>query len=558
MQLDVLRTQWRHSVRFLRTVRHLKLRQVTNRLYRQIKKPVLLVLSDRDGTFNSVTGWSDVVSQPKSILSPESVMFLNEIGLLGSWNDSSKSDLWRYNLHYFNYLHETLEVDSLYLKKSLIASWIEQNQPRCSPAWDPYPASLRIVNWVKWLLAGNEPVPAMLESLFQQTYVLNQQLEYHLQGNHLLANAKALVFAGSFFEGDVAQGWLQKGLELLDEQHCEQILADGAHFELSPMYHSIILMDLLDIIQLGRCYPGYAVSIRSKKFRDTASSMANWLESMLHPDGEIPFFNDAAFGIAPKPHTILEYAKKMDVVWAEAGVSSRHNKSSGYVVMRQRDQTAFLDVAAIGPDYIPGHAHADTLSFEWSLYGVRVLVNSGVSQYEDGDIRRYERGTEAHNTVLVNEKDSSEVWGAFRVARRAKPINVSVNYGIDHMQVSASHTGYHRYRPKITHARNWEFKKGMLEVRDVLSRGFRTAEACFHFHPDVVLEMQDEGLKLILPDERGVVAVTIVGGKFKVESSYWSPEFGKRCKSKRLVISFAGTELVTRFTYGSCDQMETL
>ena len=80
---------------------------------------------------------------------------------------------------------------------------------------------------------------------------------------------------------------------------------------------------------------------------------------------------------------------------------------------------ALLDVAPVGPDYLPGHAHADTLSFELSLFGQRVLVNSGTSQYEAGPERSRQRGTAAHNTVIVDGHDSSEVWAGFRVARRA-------------------------------------------------------------------------------------------------------------------------------------------
>ena len=34
----------------------------------------------------------------------------------------------------------------------------------------------------------------------------------------------------------------------------EQILADGGHFELSPMYHALVLEDLLDLVNIARRY----------------------------------------------------------------------------------------------------------------------------------------------------------------------------------------------------------------------------------------------------------------------------------------------------------------
>ena len=83
------------------------------------------------------------------------------------------------------------------------------------------------------------------------------------------------------------------------------------------------------------------------------------------------------------------------------------------------------DVADIGPDYIPGHGHADVLSFELSLFGKRVIVNSGISTYELSEDRYKQRSTELHSTITIDNKNSSEVWGGFRVANRAKVFDIN-------------------------------------------------------------------------------------------------------------------------------------
>lgn len=70
-----------------------------------------------------------------------------------------------------------------------------------------------------------------------------------------------------------------------------------------------------------------------------------------------------------------------------------------------------VDCGPIGPDYQPGHAHCDTLSFELSLNGRRVIVDSGCSQYVDGEIRQYNRGSLGHNTLAIDGVNQSEVWG---------------------------------------------------------------------------------------------------------------------------------------------------
>jgi hypothetical protein len=37
----------------------------------------------------------------------------------------------------------------------------------------------------------------------------------------------------------------------------------------------------------------------------------DWLQTMCHPDGEISFFNDAAFGIAPALAELMGYAESI-------------------------------------------------------------------------------------------------------------------------------------------------------------------------------------------------------------------------------------------------------
>src|SRR6185436_7069489 len=90
---------------------------------------------------------------------------------------------------------------------------------------------------------------------------------------------------------------------------------------------------------------------------------------------------------------------------------------SGYVRIQRDPVLVIFDAAPVGPDYLPGHAHADTLSFELSWGDRRVITNSGTSTYSVGPRRAWERSTAAHNTVEIDDENSSEVWGGFRVAR---------------------------------------------------------------------------------------------------------------------------------------------
>jgi uncharacterized heparinase superfamily protein len=238
----------------------------------------------------------------------------------------------------------------------------------------------------------------------------------------------------------------------------------------------------------------------------------------------------------------------LGVVRPVADGATHHYDVSGYIAVRQHNQVALLDVAAIGPDYIPGHAHADTLSFEWSLFGQRVLVNSGISEYGVSAERLRQRGTAAHNTVVVNDESSSEVWSGFRVARRAAAFDVRLAVTGDCTRVEASHTGYQRLRPKVTHSRTWRVEPGALIVKDSLRGQYKHAVAFFHIHPAVSVVCEGQLFVLNLPSGQRC-EVTVIGGSAVLDDSTWHPEFGLSQPNKRIAVTFLAPTIETTFSY---------
>jgi len=163
-------------------------------------------------------------------------------------------------------------------------------------------------------------------------------------------------------------------------------------------------------------------------------------------------------------------------------------QDTGYIRLQKDEAVAILDVGRIGPDYIPGHAHADTLAFEISLFGSRFLVNSGTSVYEHCQNRIFQRSTKAHNTVEIDGENSSEVWHSFRVARRAKPMNLEVeDQGGKGLKVTCAHDGFKRLSGRVIHKRTWNLKNSQLEILDNLKGSFSNAVARFYLHPEVNL-----------------------------------------------------------------------
>jgi uncharacterized heparinase superfamily protein len=384
-----------------------------------------------------------------------------------------------------------------------------------------------------------------------QAHWLSRRIEWHLLGNHLFANAKALVFAGAFFEGREAAAWLQQGMAILARETPEQILPDGGQFERSPMYHALALEDMLDLANLAAAYPD-AIPPRWRGFvdgwPDTIARMRAWLAAMCHADGDIAFFNDAALGIAPAPAELQAYAERLGLP-ALSGPAQGcvHLTDSGYVRVEEGALLALLDVAPVGPDYLPGHAHADTLSFELSLFGQRVLVNSGTSRYGSGPERGRQRCTACHNTVEIDGEDSTEVWGGFRVARRAKPFGLRIGQDSG-LTITCAHDGYRRLPGKPIHRREWRFSEGGLELVDTIEGGFTQAVGRLFFHPGIAPQLDGAEGFAALGGGRAL-HWQVEGAACRLVPTHYHPEFGLSEPNACLEMHFTGPRCAVRLRW---------
>lgn len=490
-----------------------------------------------------------------TLLSNNCFCILNEKGeLKEGWTNSDKSKLWNYNLNYFDFLIECNFSITKNHKIHMIEDWISKNN-YCSIGWESYPLSLRLVNIIKFMIANkDEKNLNIIDSLHKQSSYLFKNIEYHILGNHLFVNAKALLFAGCYFKSVDSELWFKKGLKIIDKEISEQILSDGGNFELSPMYHNIMLFDMLDIYNLALSYNNKELNERKDSWKLTIEKMLYWSHKMNHPDGNISFFNDSSIGVASCTKTLSEYACKLGIKDKFRQLKNNasnfictHLDKSGYVIIESEKIKAILDVAKIGPDYIPGHGHADTLSFELSLFGQRVFVNSGTGEYGLSEERLRQRKTAAHNTVEVDGEDSSEVWSGFRVARRAYPSQPVINKSEESILISCSHNGYQRLSGRVTHQRLWKFDDTNLVITDVVSGKYEFAKCYFHIHPDVEVK-----------NINGVITLTLLNGnKFillsnqsiSIEDSTWHPKFGVSIKNKKLVINMDAEETILTIKY---------
>ncbi len=520
--------------RYVHTLRYLRPEQILFQLYYRFRRAVKPV-SYGDVVRASHAGAAGGLFLAESIAKPCSFCdgqytFLN-LSLTFpddavDWECMEYGKLWLYNLHYFDYLLQPDMTKAQGLE--LIRRYVDA-LPGMQVGIEPYPVSLRGINWIKFLSLHGIRDEAVDRSLYSQYHILSRTLEYHLLGNHLLENAFSLLFGAVYF-GE--QSWFSKSRKLLVRELEEQVLGDGAHFELSSMYHQILLDRLLDCVNLLQHYQRFAgQDVVLAMLQGKAVAMLSWLRQMTFPDGSIPHVNDATAEIAPSTEELFSYAERLGIESVPVGRLS----SSGYRRYDAQRYSCIADVGKIGPDYIPGHAHADTLNFVLQVDGKPFLVDTGTSTYEKGALRDEERGTAAHNTVVVNGVNSSDVWGGFRVGKRAR-VAVLTDEPAD---IVASHDGYRGVG--VVHQREWMFTDTEIRIADEVTGQPESAVACLHFDHHVSLEQQHPSVIVA-----GAVTIAFEEAASVVLEQYQQAlGFNKRCTSVCVKVVFS-ERLVTR------------
>ncbi|MCF7914822.1 MAG: heparinase II/III family protein [Spirochaetaceae bacterium] len=453
----------------------------------------------------------------------KSVSFSSDI----NWNYPQHGTLWIYNLTYFDFL---LQQD---MKKELglqLMSDFAVKLRSVKAGLDPYPISVRGINWIKFLNMHRINDQRIIDSLYAQYYMLLHNIEYHVLGNHLLENGFSLLWAAYYFQDVKLYRWACK---IISQELIEQVQKDGAHFELSPMYHTILLHRLLDTVNLVQHNRWGSDKDLFLLLQEYAGKMTAWLQTMVYSDNTLPLFNDSAPGIAPDPKKVLKYARRLSIEVHPAVLSD-----SGYRKYIGDGYELLIDVGPLGPEYQPGHAHCDMLHFEMRIRGTSFLVDTGTSTYEAGPRRLYERSTAAHNTVMIDGEEQSELWSSFRVARRAK------------MEIEAERKNYlkgscsnYKNRWK-THIREFSMYPDTVIIKDKAGVKAYSSHAFLHFAPSVQIELKDSGIVA------GQAFITFEGASYISISSYWyAAGFNRLVEAKIADISFQD-ELKTKIEVG--------
>ena len=250
-------------------------------------------------------------------------------------------------------------------------------------------------------------------------------------GNWQVCECSGLLAIGIMLpEFKDAPAWRATALRFLTEHMTRDVLPDGAHWELTPGYHTWVMKQFSETGRLCQLN-----GIAAPGLLDRHEKMFDFLLAFSKPDGRYPSVGDAGGGksaIGPsmglgallygrpdmrgfgpaKPEKewlwtmgLTELQKYETLPAAPSRLGSVLLPDSQYAVMRTgwkpEDYYLLFDAAP----WHGGHSHADALQL--LLYAGRdLLVDSGMCSYDQpqaGALRK----TAAHNVLMVDGREPS-------------------------------------------------------------------------------------------------------------------------------------------------------
>lgn len=442
------------------------------------------------------------------------------------WNFNGYGKLWNYHLQYMEFLLD--EAIPLTQRNDLFRDASRQILSGCLKL-EPYPVSRRIFSSLLFINTFNQVPDNFCElALKRQLHFLEKNLEYHLDANHLLENFMALCFGYCYFNDlNIFSYYLSK----LEAQLNTQILDDGAHFEKCPSYHLNILYRLLLIFQTADVY--FRSNVYLDSLKHSISKMFSWADQMLLIQANFPLFNDSVYGQNPDYGQLQSIGKLLSISINEIPLGA-----SGYKKLRQGDFYLILNCGNIMPSYQPGHLHADMLHMVLYYKNNAILVDTGISTYENNPSRLHEKATASHNTVCFENENQSQIWSVFRMAKRAKVQLIS--FSNNSLEACVTwHNGFQHKRSILLTGNCLRIEDCIVPLRGKL----KSTIANFHFDASIQLEPSENEWHIHKP-----------GLKIKFENSHQielanyeqAVDFNSKLDSTKLTVHFEKT-LITYF-----------
>lgn len=325
----------------------------------------------------------------------------------------AETRLARFEAEYLEDVRALAETGDGAAASAAFSRWLTARNGAGEDSRHPYVRSRRILSLVEARAHGVSGVEA---TIAEDAAALERDVERDVGGNHLVANGVALHRAGAALASPSSKRWRLRGASILAACVRGQVLADGVHYERSPVYHAIVLEHLLVAMETAAAR-GEAPP---RGVDDAAGRMTLALAEMLLPDGAPPRWRDGADEMALPWRALLAWGMRRAGPLRAPRTGPREFHAACLAILATDDgrSAASFVAAAPCPRDLPAHGHADALSYEAVLDGVRVVASSGTSTYEAGATRDRERLPGAFAGVLVDGRAPADPWASFRVGAR--------------------------------------------------------------------------------------------------------------------------------------------
>jgi hypothetical protein len=419
-----------------------------------------------------------------------------------------------------------------------LSSWLDDNPYPLGPNWSsPVEHGIRLINWsLVWHLIGGDESPLFaspegtglktrwMRAVYQHMHFIRSTYSrYSSADNHLIGEIAGMYVGGRTWPlWPSCPAWTAEAKAMLEAEAAKQFAEDGVNREQAFCYHIFSLEFLLAALACG-----HADGDRfSDAFVARVQAAVEFAGACLDVSGHPPFYGDSDgghvfslgydSGFAPYRSLVTlgsgllgdgspDLGPDEASAWVLAAIRAetppqgdidlarRDFSTGGFTILGrnlgQPDEIRVLfDVGPLGYNRISGHGHADALSVLLSVAGRPFLIDAGTYCYNAApELRRYFRGTSAHNTLIVDGQDQSVYGSSFLWLRDVETRVEHCTLGDRQDRVVASHTGYLRLSDPVRHRRTVVFDKpgGVLSILDTIeSKAPHRVELRWHLAPE--------------------------------------------------------------------------
>ncbi|MGU8962050.1 alginate lyase family protein [Clostridium perfringens] len=387
-------------------------------------------------------------------------------------------------------------------------------------------------------------------------YVSKNLSSYSSANNHLILEAFILSEIGYILNDSYKQNWFEIGYSILNKEIPLQFYNDGVNKEQAQHYQAFVTDAMLqynfflrkinkktihdEIIKKSLVFLG---SLYTENFNfdfgdsDDAKIINISLENINYYKyvlqlGSI-YYNTKFIEISNiyKEVSFITGIYKMDIRNDYLYKKLNNFTEAGYFLIRDNKSILLFDCANLGFKEIAAHGHADALALIFYYNGNPLFIDSGTYIYNvESELRDYFRATIAHNTLVYNNRNQSEIKGPFLWGKKAKSNVEYFSESNSKVCIVANHDGY---KPIIHRRRlEYDFNNFELKIRDYFEDN---AVVTFILDNNVrVTKISDNIIQLNLGSDNLKLKSN---SKMLIEDCIISKEFMKQIKTKKILIS---------------------